>query len=153
MPLLVSSVGGYFNPRSLAGATGYMLSRQDYMVYFNPRSLAGATTRVRVYDLALFLFQSTLPRGSDDLSTISKRRYTIFQSTLPRGSDGLWSKIRGDVFDFNPRSLAGATRSKQWAIRCIHISIHAPSRERLEQGIKVEMRKAISIHAPSRERR
>ena len=32
--------------------------------------------------------------------------------------------------NFNPRSLAGATKANEWAIRCVHISIHAPSRER-----------------------
>ena len=34
----------YFNPRSLAGATCFLLRRHCAFLYFNPRSLAGATS-------------------------------------------------------------------------------------------------------------
>ena len=79
--------------------------------YFNPRSLAGATQKRLYHDLR-YLFQSTLPRGSDlqikafsdNVTLISihapsrERLFTIFcipttitfQSTLPRGSDPIW---------------------------------------------------------------
>ena len=76
----------YFNPRSLAGATKqtkfcsrkckisiHAPSRERPRVYrnhrrcfdFNPRSLAGATTIDPNNVVVKFLFQSTLPRGSD----------------------------------------------------------------------------------------
>ena len=74
---------------------------------------------------------------------------------------------------FNPRSLTGATRKLLLLIGGIHISIHAPSRERLlsaalrpwynhfnprsltgatKNRIKMRCIYFISIHAPSRER-
>ena len=76
--------------------------------------------------------------------------------------------------DFNPRSLAGATSGAVNYSYGVTISIHAPSRERQQQGLPCVLRnrfqstlprgsdqqllaeadaiKAISIHAPSRER-
>ena len=85
--LLVQSIiiGNNFNPRSLAGATCiarlierklsisiHAPSRERQKLfyyshlqrYFNPRSLAGATLKFLIIILN-FLFQSTLPRGSD----------------------------------------------------------------------------------------
>ena len=56
---------------------------------FNPRSLAGATVAELTQPGFLFLFQSTLPRGSDQ----------IFRT------------LQASIRDFNPRSLAGATRA------------------------------------------
>ena len=74
-----------FNPRSLAGATGYNLFRSPTLEFqstlprgsdqetcvvvfacnnFNPRSLAGATCPMSL-KLITIIFQSTLPRGSD----------------------------------------------------------------------------------------
>ncbi len=77
----------------------------------------------------------------------------LFQSTLPYGSDD---------------------KANDWAIRCVHISIHAPLRERLESaryvakyslfqstlpygsdaknGEEMNLSPKISIHAPLRER-
>ena len=54
----------------------------------------------------------------------------LFQSTLPYGSDGLatFSAIR--CFNFNPRSLTGATATSLSAFLISLISIHAPLRER-----------------------
>ena len=55
-----------FNPRSLAGAT-HSCYFSWYNIYsFNPRSLAGATPCPPGMEVfLLWLFQSTLPRGSD----------------------------------------------------------------------------------------
>ena len=81
-----------------------------------------------------------------------------------------------DVGDFNPRSLTGATHDYNYPYYKHEISIHAPSRERLQQWRKRRKTYApfqstlphgsdsaaepqttghggISIHAPSRERR
>ena len=121
-------------------------------MYFNPRSLAGATLLLRVFHLLLIIsihapsrerhtslksnmtklkFQSTLPRGSDNMLksiTLYNSHISIhapsrerqifhyvndtfgkFQSTLPRGSDlNIFTSII-IIFHFNPRSLAGAT--------------------------------------------
>ena len=41
----------------------------------------------------------------------------IFQSTLPRGSDRVISMFFGNLIDFNPRSLAGATRNRNSKFR------------------------------------
>ena len=122
-------------------------------VNFNPRSLAGATPIGIMFRRECDPFQSTLPRGSDRSSRDGTRRKAgisihapsrerlkckilnclrlTFQSTLPRGSDCSFSTITFTSFDFNPRSLAGATILEAQACFTIEISIHAPSRERL----------------------
>ena len=142
-----------FNPRSLAGATV-----GDIGVPENVGISIHAPSRERrsLHSLIrpLLIFQSTLPRGSDHklifavLSSIisihapSRERHNLplcsslllqFQSTLPRGSDPQ-ANIRRSVFDnFNPRSLAGATKEAVNFGQNLLISIHAPSRERLPQ--------------------
>ena len=119
--------------------------------YFNPRSLAGATATNQA-TAAAKRFQSTLPRGSDHKVAIrdtaddnfnprslagateckSKRQLAyVFQSTLPRGSDRP-PPVPGQFGNnFNPRSLAGATTAYLLMAMLAMISIHAPSRERL----------------------
>ena len=78
-------------------------------IYFNPRSLAGATlSRVQPHQIAY-----------------------IFQSTLPCGSDAQCYSLPSFMYYFNPRSLAGATISEVLAYLVNSISIHAPLRERL----------------------
>ena len=98
----------------------------------------------------------------------------IFQSTLPRGSDVGKRSERLLRYHFNPRSLAGATMLPFLCVANIGISIHAPSRERLQalrkdgeshyfnprslagatsrQSLERGLESLISIHAPSRER-
>ena len=118
---------------------------------FNPRSLAGATLDADCDSLGTELFQSTLPRGSD--------------STF-------WTTVFVVIY-FNPRSLAGATGIIKSHPSQDKISIHAPSRERLDGCLNavdkvnfnprslagatidfciVASLVIISIHAPSRER-
>ena len=98
-----------------------------------------------------------------------------FQSTLPRGSDNVSSETLAKWANFNPRSLAGATRFRparlperttfqstlprgsdldtaKADLRQVCISIHAPSRERHNLPYKILYHNMISIHAPSRER-
>ena len=79
---------------------------------------------------AACIFQSTLPRGSDERTLTAIKVFVQFQSTLPRGSDPKAivdspvvpisihapsrerppsSVYASKVFYFNPRSLAGAT--------------------------------------------
>ena len=97
------------------------------------------------------LFQSTLPCGSDaglewyvwrtsisihaplrerPQSSLTSSVYGTFQSTLPCGSDHPLPSISAQEHDFNPRSLAGATRDHHALPAAIFISIHAPLRER-----------------------
>ena len=99
----------------------------------------------------------------------------IFQSTLPRGSDLYLAIVVKNYLYFNPRSLAGATDiihlhqlqtirfqstlprgsdDMYWpTFAFLGISIHAPSRERLFARFLACLYNSISIHAPSRERR
>ena len=53
-----------FNPRSLAGATWPFMALPHVPQNFNPRSLAGATS-LCLLCVSSWIFQSTLPRGSD----------------------------------------------------------------------------------------
>ena len=76
------------------------------LYYFNPRSLAGAIVAFTV-TVWLPLFQSTLPRGSDDTC--------------------------GDHYDFAAISIHAPSRERAVTFesaRYVAISIHAPSRER-----------------------
>ena len=106
---------GNFNPRSLAGATAFRKRRILAQTNFNPRSLAGATLSLTAY----------LMRG------------LVFQSTLPRGSDKMFCHCIVWTGNFNPRSLAGATKYGDVDKIPIKISIHAPSRERLNSCYKL----------------
>ena len=74
---------------------------------FNPRSLTGTT----FWMAALALI-------------------SLFQSSLPYGSDFFTPPIVQSASDFNPRSLAGATRQRLQELHCLQISIHALLRER-----------------------
>ena len=99
----------YFNPRSLAGATMFLMIRvpQDNQ-NFNPRSLAGATTGAYCsipYVTAISIHAPSRERRSIRL-------------------------FLGRNTDFNPRSLAGATFQIMVNQPSTPISIHAPSRER-----------------------
>ena len=98
----------YFNPRSLAGATSTSALPSPVKLHFNPRSLAGATA----------LMQAALKQAEISIHAPLRERppttrrstfASIFQSTLPCGSDcgALVKSLFG--FNFNPRSLAGAT--------------------------------------------
>ena len=85
---------------------------------FNPRSLAGATKNLLRF-LRFRTFQSTLPRGSDMFYHQTRQDTSEpFQSTLPRGSDLLNFIKRPKTTNFNPRSLAGATKRKRTQYRC-----------------------------------
>ena len=141
-------------------------------IYFNPRSLAGATL-VQSYRHSRYIFQSTLPRGSDKITTMRKEITIGFQSTLPRGSDvsahdeasdpliSIHAPSRerpyGQSFSkvgerFQSTLPRGSDRHQQQLQQQIQISIHAPSRERHHKLIFVALSSIISIHAPSRER-
>ena len=64
-------------------------------------------------------------------SFLSRTFFTfLFQSTLPRGSDRVMPQLWLPRTYFNPRSLAGATQSNLACLQHLNISIHAPSRER-----------------------
>ena len=82
----------------------------------------------------------------------TRSMYPTFQSTLPRGSDCLDTGNSVIFRDFNPRSLAGATRSH--ACMVLYISVFQST---LPRGSDLVQPPSffvigISIHAPSRER-
>ena len=129
MSCLIHLAHPYFNPRSLAGATVAYNVSGDTMLFQSTLPRGSDDTSLWRCTAAA-VFQSTLPRGSDMASLLLIALLVIFQSTLPRGSD--YSCVCNCVVRiyFNPRSLAGATSLKQLSHRCTAISIHAPSRER-----------------------
>ena len=131
-------------------------------------------------------FQSTLPRGSDEewqhccpncgisIHAPSRERPSTasapilkqtFQSTLPRGSDEIRLRLQGwedkisihapsrerpkvcpicgREYNFNPRSLAGATEYLADIQSTTAISIHAPSRERPVNNGRTEIRNSL----------
>ena len=124
----------YFNPRSLAGATERRSRNSRCIRDFNPRSLAGATqpNYKRFHNPEISIHAPSRERRQINSRTFLWPR---FQSTLPRGSDYnyqhryQWAMISihapsrerphaeeksySRFLDFNPRSLAGATASKQ----------------------------------------
>ena len=77
-----------FNPRSLAGATGYNLFRSPLLEFQSTLPRGSDLTSVLKMGLNM-KFQSTLPRGSDLILPLGLERVPLFQSTLPRGSDAI----------------------------------------------------------------
>ena len=147
--------------------------RGDYDArYFNPRSLAGATSAAaRQAERAAISIHA--PSRERQNAVQWQAVDFLFQSTLPRGSDSSTAHSKAKQPDFNPRSLAGATVPLCFIVRVGKISIHAPSRERhrilhlytinrkfqstLPRGSDALLTAfllsiSISIHAPSRER-
>ena len=107
---LCRAASSNFNPRSLAGATvWYSIYKQNKVISIH------APSRERHYPTIVYVLQS------------------LFQSTLPRGSDGKHHHHQHIHSDFNPRSLAGATTPLHHPFQYYRISIHAPSRERLDK--------------------
>ena len=96
-------------------------------------------------------FQSTLPHGSDlGISASALSMYISIHAPSRERRRHRLGKL--PEYDFNPRSLTGATERRLKKMTINAISIHAPSRERLallRGGVEVIK---ISIHAPSRER-
>ena len=100
----------YFNPRSLAGATLFFDWKTSLCFEFQSTLPRGSDMAVVMALARVSLFQSTLPRGSDLSYTDVKYVLPQFQSTLPRGSDSGTGSLQQGHADFNPRSLAGATK-------------------------------------------
>ena len=100
----------------------------------------------------MWLFQSTLPYGSDGSQARAQHARPLFQSTLPYGSDTAPALTVPPNTYFNPRSLTGATIRAAIFFMDASISIHAPLRERRNMVVKLNNATDISIHAPLRER-
>ena len=88
---------------------------------------------IMIFDNSLPYISIHAPLRERPRSKASSVFWIIFQSTLPCGSDRQVIIHTTFYMHFNPRSLAGATKANDWAIRCVHISIHAPLRERLRR--------------------
>ena len=120
---------GYFNPRSLAGATDWMLTQMQFEIISihapsRERPSAGGISPKTSQ------FQSTLPRGSDRVQNNDATHPVQFQSTLPRGSDEFtpdWEVIKRAFQSTLPRGSDSSLATEE---KHEHISIHAPSRER-----------------------
>ena len=82
----IQAAKGYFNPRSLAGAT-FVLPKPNYHYKFQSTLPRGSDSTIVQIWKAQCLFQSTLPRGSDKIYSLLAFAGYRFQSTLPRGSD------------------------------------------------------------------
>ena len=80
-------------------------------------------------------FQSTLLRRSDGQIVIVLCIQKLFQSTLLRRSDRALIFTVYDRWNFNPRSCEGATGHFSIGGAVSPISIHAPAKERLANGI------------------
>ena len=86
----------------------------------------------------------TIYQGNVDISIHAPSRERL----------GLSAGKMAGGYDFNPRSLAGATLALEFLpFLSTYISIHAPSRERQSEAVPAPSARLISIHAPSRERR
>ena len=85
-------------------------SRLYLPVHFNPRSLTGATLQKSLFVPCRVKFQSTLPHGSDDSSKLNQNRFDFISIHAPsRERLSRFSSITLTSFNFNPRSLTGAT--------------------------------------------
>ena len=102
---------------------------------------------------SLFLFQSTLPRGSDHLDGLHSGEYVAISIHAPsreRPFLSTFSRVNGQISIHAPsRERPNWCSKSEWDKE---ISIHAPSRERPKGWVFRTQEEAISIHAPSRER-
>ena len=142
--------------------------------HFNPRSLTGATCAPTESTMPVVLFQSTLPYGSDLFAnfkikttpTISihaplrerpclSNRINIHHHFNPRsltGATGSRQEQSGILWDFNPRSLTGATPRDSVITK---VPAHFNPRSLTGATPRNDMVNhsfLISIHAPLRER-
>ena len=95
---------------------------------FNPRSLAGATddamAEIKSIDISIHAPSRERPDTED------MRKIIIVISIHAPSRERLGQYPQEDkLYNFNPRSLAGATRRPNAADCQQNISIHAPSRE------------------------
>ena len=100
-----------FNPRSLAGATALVAQQFYFYRYFNPRSLAGATSQRagELIDECISIHAPSRERLTE-LKTINEN-YNFNPRSLA-GATTLDDTRCLIYADFNPRSLAGATQGK-----------------------------------------
>ena len=118
---------GYFNPRSLAGATMQQPMPMALKGNFNPRSLAGATQFLDVRIYATLYFNPRSLAGATKLpSHCDTPIISIHAPSRERpGACG----CAYNAGYFNPRSLAGATIAK-----VAHISVNRLFQSTLPRG-------------------
>ena len=98
-------------------------------------------------------FQSTLPRGSDELQDIYKRRPKSISIHAPSRERRRFTHSSSYYCkNFNPRSLAGATAASLACSRSCIFQSKLPRGSDYGRNT-ADAATAISIHAPSRERR
>ena len=121
----------HFNPRSLTGATTSTTGIIPALHHFNPRSLTGATDdKIKVmYTIGISIHA---PSRERPLRRYERHIYYIFQSTLPHGSDHqakLFWKFCKEISIHAPSRERPLLENTSVCITDT-ISIHAPSRER-----------------------
>ncbi len=140
--------------------------------HFNPRSLTGATFDIHVFSTQIsisihapsrerrccsisigipHIFQSTLPRGSDNPTRRPQPQERLFQSTLPRGSDDIITLY----LSLRRISIHAPSRERRTGCACIHIADTFQSTLPRGSDLNIilgDYLVKISIHAPSRER-
>ena len=112
--MLQESLGSYFNPRSLAGAT-------------HQEGNCSAPKAISIH----------APSRERLLSAVIQPVSSSFQSTLPRGSDDSvpFTKADNDVISIHAPSRERLFQRKSRLYIIMKISIHAPSRERPDEII------------------
>ena len=107
--LTMTSVSGYFNPRSHEGSDAAVDALDYLKANFNPRSHEGSDSISSVTDPVLIISIHAPTRGATVSVYPVSKSATIFQSTLPRGERPrrIFSKrLRTNYF--NPRSHEGS---------------------------------------------
>ena len=123
-------MGNDFNPRSLAGATAGMIGfavRQLISIHAPSRERLSTNTGTAAH-VDISIHAPSRERRLIQLSFIK-----LFSNFNPRslaGATRIHFKLNLTSSNFNPRSLAGATTIFLNEVINYVISIHAPSRER-----------------------
>ena len=118
-----------FNPRSHEGSDGCsdIADQVDYISIHAPTR--GATALIAI-GVALYKFQSTLPRGERHFVLLITHTFIYISIHAPtRGATHVVGIPFKAVWDFNPRSHEGS--DLKWLITMLKdwlISIHAPTR-------------------------
>ena len=119
--------------------------------YFNPRSLTGATFLVSTV-IPFIQISIHAPSRERRRAFLWPRQRTGISIHAPSRERPSHNTHTFCYMHFNPRSLTGATEAKEKILKHRQISIHAPSRERRFFLPAQLLPRGISIHAPSRER-
>ena len=139
-----------FNPRSHEGSDWTGTRQNQPCKDFNPRSHEGSDSIIRSgFDRSAISIRAPT-RGATFVTVIKLFLSLLFQSALPRGERPDAPFITCSGVNFNPRSHEGSDGQGMKSVKCVNISIRAPTRGATWLLCDYAHGCNISIRAPTR---